>query len=96
MTIVFARPILFSILQEAEVIPIHNQARESLDEMVAFEEAKAMVHYNKPQGQDAVYYAELSEKRHRLSEFHPSNHQSLGQGSIGVGPSAGEDSSLNN
>jgi hypothetical protein len=72
------------------VTPIHAQARESPEEMLAYEEAKAMVHYNKPHGIDAVFYADLSEKRHRLSEFSPANLQILNPGVIASGSSAGK------
>ncbi len=54
-------------------MPIHAQPRETIEEIAAYEEAKAMTHYNKPQGLDAVLYSELAEKRQRLSEFHSSN-----------------------
>jgi hypothetical protein len=64
------------------VIPIHSQARDSLEDMLAFEEAKAMTHYNKPQGGEAVLYAELSEKRQRLGEMHPAAASSLASGSM--------------
>ena len=54
-------------------MPIHSQPRETIEEIAAYEEAKAMTHYNKPQGLDAVLYSEQAEKRQRLSEFHSSN-----------------------
>jgi hypothetical protein len=41
-----------------------------------------MTHYNKPQGLESVLYSELSEKRQRLSEFHPANMQMANSGSM--------------
>ena len=72
------------------MVPIHLQARESPEEMLAYEEAKAMVHYNKPHGLEAVFFAELAEKRQRLSEFHPSsNLQLLNSGAMASSSLAG-------
>jgi hypothetical protein len=64
------------------VLPIQSQPRDSIDEVTAYDEAKAMAHYNKPQGIESLLFAELSEKRQRMSEFNPTNIATLNSSSM--------------
>ena len=54
--------------QEAELASIHAQPKETLAEQAAYDDIRALAHYNRPQGLEAVLQADLMERRNRLSE----------------------------
>lgn len=53
---------------ETELMSIQRQPKETNEERVAYEQVRAMNHYNRPSGTDAVLHANLMERRVRLSE----------------------------
>lgn len=54
--------------KEEQMVSIHTQPKDTPEEQQAYEKVKALVHYNKPQGIEAVLHAEQTEKRVRASE----------------------------
>lgn len=53
---------------EAELMSIHRQPKESLEDKVSYDHLKSLNHYNRPAGVEAVLHAKLMERRIRLSE----------------------------
>ena len=54
------------------MISIQRQPKDSTEDKVAYEQLKALNHYNKPAGVEAVLHAKLMERRIRLSEANSS------------------------
>lgn len=53
---------------EAELMSIHKQPKETLEDKAAYDELKALNHYNKPAGIESLLHSKLMERRIRLSE----------------------------
>ena len=53
---------------EVELMSIHRQPKETLEDRLAYKQLKALNHYNRPSGTEAVFHAKLMERRIRLSE----------------------------
>jgi len=53
---------------EADLMSIQRQPKETIDDKIAYEQLKALNHYNKPAGMEAFLHAKLMERRIRLSE----------------------------
>ena len=54
--------------KEEQLLSIHTQPKDTPDEQAAYDKLKSLMHYNKPQGLEAVMHAQLMEKRIRASE----------------------------
>lgn len=61
---------------------IQRQPKETLEDKVAYEQLKALNHYNKPAGMEAFLHAKLTERRIRLSEANNSLVPSTVPGSL--------------
>lgn len=53
--------------KEEQLMSIHSQPKDTAEEVAAYEAIKALNHYNRPQGVEAVLQAQLLEKRHRAA-----------------------------
>jgi KAT8 regulatory NSL complex subunit 2 len=53
---------------EAELMSIQRQPNEGLEDRIAYDQLKALNHYNRPSGNEAVLHGKLMERRVRLSE----------------------------
>jgi len=67
---------------EADLMSIQRQPKDTLEDKIAYEQLKALNHYNKPAGMEAFLHTKLMERRIRLSEANNSLIQSTISGSL--------------
>merc|ERR1719367_338626 len=53
--------------KEDQLMSIQAQPKDSPEEVAAYDAVRALNHYNKPQGAEAVLHSMLMEKRHRAA-----------------------------
>jgi KAT8 regulatory NSL complex subunit 2 len=53
--------------REEQLMSVHSQPKETSEEVASYEAVRALNHYNKPQGLEAVLYQMLMEKRQRAA-----------------------------